>query len=94
MIKGFTYGVAPALVKGNPGMMSREIAGLALSRGLAHSDSKDPVTSLATSLAKEVREGRHKEIRAESVNGELRYYPKTGQQQKSPGGEEKKDPPI
>jgi hypothetical protein len=93
MIKGFTYGVAPALVKGNPGMMSREIAGLALSRGLAHSDSKDPVTSLATSLAKEVREGRHKEIRAESVNGELRYYPKTGQQQKSPGGEEKKDPP-
>ena len=56
-----------------PGMTSREVAELALMRDLAGSDSKDPAMSLASTLAKEVREGRHQSIRAERVNGLLRY---------------------
>ena len=67
MIKGFTYSAAPALVRERPGMTFREVSELALERGLAQSDSKDPVMSLATTLAKEIREGRQAEIRAETA---------------------------
>ena len=75
MKKGFSHGVAPTLIAENPGMTASEVAERALSRGLAESDSSDPVRSLAATLAKEVREGRHKEVRADRASGVLRYYP-------------------
>ncbi|MCH7626022.1 MAG: hypothetical protein IIC83_08880 [Chloroflexi bacterium] len=76
MVKGFSHGVAPDLIAEKPEMTSSEVAEIALSRGLAESNSSDPVRSLGNTLAKEVREGRLKEsVRAELVRGVLRYYP-------------------
>ena len=77
MKKGFSHVVAPDLVRQKPGMTAEEVAELALRRGLCSSDAKktDPKTSLGNTLAKEVREGRLPEIRAERVGGVLCYYP-------------------
>jgi len=75
MKRGFTYQVAPPLVRENPGRTASEYAELALRRGLCQSNSKTPVQSLANTLAKEVREGRHPDIRAQEVQGQLRYFP-------------------
>jgi hypothetical protein len=55
-------------------LAAEEYAAMALQRGLAGSNSKDPVQSLATTLAKEVREGRMPGIRAQSEDGKLRYF--------------------
>ena len=82
MRKGFTYQVMPGLTKKHPGLKGKEYAQMALADGLTESDAKDPVQSLAASLAKEVREGRQKQIRAEKVGGVIRYYP-------APDGEQK-----
>ena len=76
MRKGFSHGVAPDLVRESPGMTSRQVAELAMSRGLSSSDAKDdPVFSLGSTLAKEVREGRLPEVVARKERGVLRYYP-------------------
>ena len=75
MRKGFSHGVAPKLIRQTPGMTAREVAEQALDRDLCDSDAQDPISSLANTLAKEVREGRHPEVRAEQVGGILRYYP-------------------
>ena len=75
MRKGFTYTVAPDLVRADPGRRGEEYADMAIRKGLAASDAKDPVQSLASSLAKEVREGRQKQIRREKDGSAIRYYP-------------------
>lgn len=86
MKKGFSHGVAPDLIREKPGMTKDEVAELALRRGLCGSDAKktDPVFSLGSTLAKEVREGRLPEVRAERVGGVLRYYPASGGPPKTP----------
>ncbi len=68
--------VAPEVIRERPGLPPEEYARMALERGLCGSDSKkDPVFSLATTLRKEVREGRMPGIRAEKINGRLCYFP-------------------
>ncbi len=57
MKKGFKK-VVLDLVRKNPGLTAREYSKIALDQGLANSDSKDPIFSLATTLMKEVREQR------------------------------------
>jgi hypothetical protein len=63
------------LVFADPGHTAEEYAKMALERGLARSDSGDPVFSLQTTLRKEVREGRMPEITVQKVNGNLHYFP-------------------
>ena len=75
MKKGFSHGVAPALIRETPGMRADQVAERALSSGLCDSDAKDPIRSLAATLAKEVREGRLPEVCSREVAGVLRYYP-------------------
>ena len=77
MKKGFTYELAPTLVRERPGMTFREVAELALQRGLCQSDAKDQIQSLATTLAKEIREGRQRGILARKVDGQLRCFSAT-----------------
>ena len=77
MKQGFTYQVAPKLIREAPGMTAPEVAVLALNRGLCQSDASDPVFSLASSLAKMVRDGLHTEVRREFIN-KWRYYPMPG----------------
>jgi Arc/MetJ-type ribon-helix-helix transcriptional regulator len=67
--------VVVRLIGESPGLAAEEYAVTALQRGLAGSNSKDPVQSLATTLAKEVREGRMLGIRAQREHGKLRYFP-------------------
>lgn len=64
--------VFPDLIKAKPGLTAREYAKMALSQGLCGSASKDPVFSLATTLMKEVREGRMPGIRASERP--MRFY--------------------
>lgn len=68
-------GVAPELIRETPGLPAKEYAAIALERELCGSDSKDPLQSLGSTLAKEVREGRMPGIRAEKVGGVLCYFP-------------------
>ena len=63
------------LVFADPGHTAEEYARMALKKGLARSDSDDPVFSLQTTLRKEVREGRMPEMIAQKVNGRLHYFP-------------------
>jgi hypothetical protein len=63
------------LVHVHPGLSSDEYAQMALDRGLAHSDSANPVFSLQSTLRKEVREGRMPDIVARKVGGKLHYFP-------------------
>lgn len=74
MKKGFKK-IIPNLVKANPGLTAKEYAKMALDRGLCISDSKDPTFSLATTLMKEVREGRMPGIKAIKGERPLRFYP-------------------
>ena len=74
MQRGFKA-VAPALIRERPGLPPEEYARMALQRELCGSDSKDRIFSLATTLRKEVREGRMPGIRVEKVNGKLCYFP-------------------
>jgi len=67
--------VAWQLIHDRPGLTAEEYAIMARERGLAGSNSKDPNWSLATTLAKECREGRMPGIRAENVDGKRRYFP-------------------
>jgi len=67
--------VAPELIRETPGLPAKEYAAIALGRELCGSDSKDPLQSLATTLAKEFREGRMPGIRVEKVGGVLCYFP-------------------
>ena len=79
MQKGFSHGVAPDLIRERPGMTSRQVAELAMNRGLSSSDAKDdPAFSLGSTLAKEVREGRLPEVVVRKERGVLRYYPAAG----------------
>lgn len=81
--KGF-MAVALKLVKEQPGLSAEDYATMALDSGLATSNSKDPVQSLATTLMKQVREGKVSEIYTEKVAGKLRYFP-TNDLWNSPG---------
>lgn len=74
MKKGFKK-IILDLVKENPGLTAKEYAKVALDRGLCGSDSKDPVFSLATTLMKEVREGRMPGIRVIKSERPQRFYP-------------------
>jgi hypothetical protein len=74
MQKGFKK-VAPDLIQANPWLTPQEYAKMALDRHLCSSDSENPVFSLATTLMKEVREGRMPGIKGVKVNGRLRYGP-------------------
>jgi len=74
MKKGFKK-IVFDLVRENPGLTAKEYAKVALDRGLSGSDSKDPVFSLATTLMKEVREGRMPEIRVIKSERPQRFYP-------------------
>ena len=67
--------VAPQLIHEKPGLTAEEYARMAINQGLARSNSKEPVWSLLTTLAKEVREGHMHGIRREKVNGKLCYFP-------------------
>ena len=58
MRHGFTYEVFPALVREDQGHPPEYYANVALVRGLADSDAKNPVHSLASTVRKEAREGR------------------------------------
>jgi len=74
-VKGFKK-VVPDLIKANPGLTAKEYAEMALDRGLCGSGSKDhPVFSLATTLMKEVREGRMPGIRVIKSERPQRFYP-------------------
>jgi hypothetical protein len=72
--RGFTR-AAWQLIHETPGLTAEEYADIALKRGLARSNSRDPRQSLATTLGKGVREGRMSGIRREQVDGKLRYFP-------------------
>lgn len=82
MQKGFKKAI-PDLVKANPGLTAREYAEMALNQHICGSDSKDPVQSLATTMMKEVREGRMPSVKSVKGVGAMRYYP-TNNTQKSP----------
>jgi hypothetical protein len=73
--KGFSHGVALDLIRLHPGKTAKEYAILALEQGLADSDSKTPVQSLANTLEKEAREGRMFEVHRVRDGGVYRYYP-------------------
>ena len=67
--------IFPSLINAKPGLTAKEYAAMALDQGLCGSASKDPVFSLATTLMKEVREGRMPDIK---VSGKpQRFYPNT-----------------
>ncbi len=74
MQRGFKA-IVRQLIREKPGLTAMEYARMALQRRLCGSDSNDPEWSLGTTLAKEYREGRMPEIRAERVDGKLRYFP-------------------
>jgi hypothetical protein len=74
MKKGFKK-VVPSLVQATPGLTDTEYAKIALDRGLCRSDSKDPIMSLATTMRKEIREGRMPGIKAVKVDGKLHFFP-------------------
>lgn len=65
--------VFPDLIKVKPGLTAKEYAKMALDQGLCGSASKDPIFSLATTLMKEVREGRMPGIGASGRP--QRFYP-------------------
>lgn len=74
MQKGFKH-IVPDLIKKKPGLTAEEYAKIALDQGLCGSDSMDPKFSLASTLRKEVREGRLPSIRADTTQKPIRYYP-------------------
>ena len=74
MKKGFKK-IIPDLVRANPGLTAKEYAKMALDQGLCNSDSKDPAFSLATTLMKEVREGRMLGVKAIRGERPQRFYP-------------------
>ncbi len=73
MKKGFKK-IVPDLIRANPGLTAKEYSKMAIDRGLSNSDSKDPVFSLATTLLKEVREGRMLGVKAIKSDGPLRFF--------------------
>jgi len=90
--KGFKK-VVPGLIRANPGLTAEEYAKMALEQGLCSSDSKNPVFSLATTLMKEVREGRMQGVEARKVDGRLHFFP-TNSQSKSQATPPKRDRAI
>lgn len=79
MQTGFSHEVAPGLIRQHPGQPSRFYARMALDLKLAGSDALEPEYSLASTLAKEVREGRLREIEVRKIGRSLRYFPATSQ---------------
>ena len=67
--------VVGELVREHPGLSSDDYAKIALERGLVHSDSRNPIFSLQSTLRKEVREGRMPDIVARKVGGKLHFFP-------------------
>ena len=78
MQKGFSHEVAPVLICESPGESPEYYAKIALDRGLASSDSKSPLQSLASTLRKELREGRLPNFRTAKHGGRIRVYPVSG----------------
>jgi len=79
MQTGFSHEVAPGLIRRHPGQPSRFYARMALDLKLAGSDAVNPEYSLASTLAKEVREGRLREIEVKRIGRSLRYFPAISQ---------------
>src|SRR3990172_9916178 len=73
-VKGFTER-AVDLIQRKPGLTDREYAEWALRDGLAGSDAKNPVMSLAKTLDKQVRDGRESRVIRRREGGKLRFYP-------------------
>jgi hypothetical protein len=63
------------LIKETPGLGHDDYARIALDRGLCGSVSKDPVFSLGSTLAKDVREDRLTGVKRLRIGGQYRYYP-------------------
>jgi len=73
MQRGFME-LVPSIIKEFPGETAEFYAREALDSGIVSSDAKDPVLSLANTLAKQVREGREPGIRREQIGGKYRYF--------------------
>lgn len=75
MARGFME-FARSLICGDfPGQTAEWYAEEGLDSGLVSSDAKNPVQSLANTLAKQVRQGREPRIRRERVGGKCLYFP-------------------
>ena len=63
-----------------PGLTAEDYAGDGYYEEYAKSDARngDQVFSLASSLMKQVRDGKEPHIRRERIGGNLRYFPKNG----------------
>ena len=79
MQTGFSHEVEPGLIRQHSGQPSRSYARMALNLKLAGSDALEPEYSLASTLAKEVREGRLREIKVRKIGRSLRYSPAISQ---------------
>jgi hypothetical protein len=84
MQTGFSHEVAPRLIRRNPGRPARFYARIALKQKLAGSDALDPEFSLASTLAKEVRERRLPGIESRMVGGTFCYFPADVQKSRYP----------
>ena len=75
MQRNFVRQVGPKLINEDPGHPAEVYARRALERGLSESNSQGPVFSLASSLARTVREQRLPSIRRAQVDGVYCYFP-------------------
>ena len=76
MRRGFTDFAATILIPDFPGETARWYAEKYLQeRGESSSDARVPLQSLATTLEKQVREGREKRVRRARIDGAYRYFP-------------------
>lgn len=77
MKKGFMKWLRGGCIQDFPGLTAKEYAEFALA-GYAPSDARDEIQSLATTLMKQVREGREPHIRRDRIGSKYRYFPATG----------------
>ena len=75
MKRGFMDLAANSIIPTFPGQTAQWIAGEALAHDSELSDAKNPITSLANTLSKQVQTGREKRIRRERIGGIYRYFP-------------------
>ena len=76
MRRGFTDYAATILIPDFPGETARWYAEKYLQEpGNTGSDARDKVQSLASTLDKQVREGRERRVRRDRINGLYRFFP-------------------
>lgn len=78
-MKGFTK-VAIELIQKHPGKTHDEYAKMALDKDPDLSRAINPIFSLASTLAKQVRDGQLENISRKYIEGKYRYFPKTKDQ--------------